>query len=83
MGNPALDPSGEHEAHFAWLASGHAVAVVDGRPGPEFDWVSPNGPIYLADGSLQYLAVRNSVLMRVTHVPQGRRMSVQKEIGAR
>ena len=71
VGEPALDASGAHEAHFAWLPSGHAFAMVDGRQGPEFDWVAPNGPAFLPDGRLQYLAVRNSTLMRVTHILRG------------
>lgn len=70
VGSPAFSPDGRHVAYFARPSGGKAFVVVDGRRGPEFEWVPRLGPTYLPDGSLQYLAVRRSELFRVTHVPR-------------
>ena len=81
VGIPTFSPDGRHVAYFARPSEGRAFVVVDGRRGPEFDWVPRLGPTYLPDGSLQYLAVRRSELFRVTHMP--RRAAIESSHGVK
>jgi hypothetical protein len=69
VGDPVFSPDGEHVAHVAWKAKDRACVVVDGRSGPEFEVIVPNGPYYLPDGTLEYLAIRESTLLRVSRAP--------------
>lgn len=49
-----------------WARRGEKwLLVVDGREDPEYDWTYKTG--IQADGSFEYLAVRDGVLYRVTH----------------
>jgi len=68
VGAPVFSHDSRHVAYLAWLASGRCIAIVDGRRGPEFDWLASTGPTFLADSRLAYLAVRKSQLLRITHV---------------
>jgi hypothetical protein len=71
-----FSPDGESAA---FLASEHGkwFAVIDDMEGPPYDAVVANGPAWVADGgvnapwAVEYLAVRDSVLYRVRHVPNG------------
>ena len=42
---------------------------MDGKEGPAYDGIIPNGPTFRADGVLEYLAVKGDDLFRVKHVP--------------
>lgn len=44
-------------------------AVMDRQEGPAYDVICGGPPEFNADGSLEYLAVRQNVLYRVKHVP--------------
>ena len=44
--------------------------VLDGREGPLFDCIVPDGPAFAPDGSLQYIGLRGRMLYRVRHVPK-------------
>jgi len=50
--------------------------MLDGEPGPVFDRVlagfraREDGPAFLEDGSLVYLAVRDDTLYRIRHLPR-------------
>jgi len=44
------------------------LIVVDGREGPVYDAI-PGGPTFRADGTLEYLTVKDGVLLRVKQLP--------------
>ena len=70
VGESSFSADGRHEAHVGQIAPGRQVVVFDGRNGPEFEWIAPRRPTLLPDGTLQYLAVRKSELLRITRVPR-------------
>jgi hypothetical protein len=39
----------------------------DGKVGPEFEGIIPNGPTFRENGVLEYLAVKSQDLYRVKH----------------
>ena len=41
--------------------------VLDGQPGPDFEIIPANRPAFRPDGGLEYLAIRENSLYRVTH----------------
>ena len=62
-----FSPDGKRVAYLAkkgekWLE------VLDGREGPLYDEM-PGSPIFRADGTLEHLAVKDGVLLRVKQVP--------------
>jgi hypothetical protein len=67
VGAPVFSPDSRHVAYLAWLPSGRGVAIVDGRRGPEFDWLASTGPTFLADSSSRTSRCRKSQLLRITH----------------
>ena len=60
--------NGEHIAYTA-ISGGKQSVVVDGRAGPEYDAVLKNGPIFMADGALEYLAIKNDGVYQLKNVP--------------
>jgi len=70
IGNgPVFSPDGKHTAY--WAKKGQKwLMVLDGTAGPEFDQFIANRPVFLLDGTLEYLAIRGSSLFRVRHIPQ-------------
>jgi hypothetical protein len=63
-----FSPDGRHFA-CAMAQGGAWRVVVDGEPGPAFDRLFDRVPEFLADGSLEYPALRGKTLYRVTHAP--------------
>lgn len=61
----AFSPDGRHVAYAAKTSSGMHM-LIDGEVGPEYEEIQV-GPVFRADGVLEYLAVRSSTLLRVTH----------------
>ena len=59
--------NGYHVAYAAKKGSKRLV-IVDGQEGPPYD-ESPILPTFRADGALEYLAVKDGVLLRVKQVP--------------
>jgi hypothetical protein len=64
-GEISFSPDSRHVAYAITDGVRHAV-VVNGRPGEWFDRMWVRGPRFNDDGSLEYLAVRDWVLYRVT-----------------
>jgi hypothetical protein len=68
---PRPQAIGKGGLHYACVTrkGGKVLLLMDGQPGPEYDWVVPGGPTLHPDGVLEYLAARDGVLYRVKHVP--------------
>ena len=45
------------------------LVVIDGKPGPEHDWIISGARSFSANGVLEYLASKKGILHRVKHVP--------------
>jgi len=71
-GSLHFSPSGEHLAYAATKGDEWFV-VLDGKEGPKYDGIIPNGPTFQADGTLEYLAFKYSVLFRIKHSPAGQK----------
>ena len=58
---------GKDSKHVAYVAvrENKQFVVIDGREGPDYDEVVVGDPVYQADGTWLYLAVRNKALYRV------------------
>ena len=50
---------------YAAVRGRKQFVVVDGKEGRDYDEVIVGDPVYQADGTWQYLAVRNGALYRV------------------
>lgn len=61
---PVFSPDGRHLAYVA-IRAGAWVVALDGQPGPSYDKVLTGCPIFLPDGTLEFLAFRDMVLYRV------------------
>ncbi len=66
---PAFSPDGRHVA--VAVADGPLLpekqgVLLDGEPGPECDVVVRNGPTFIADDAVQYLAIQGANLVRIT-----------------
>ena len=66
-GSLAFSPDGRSVAYKARDGDRWRV-VLDGERGPVFDRMPESGPAFMPDGSLEYLAVKNKTLVRVTSV---------------
>lgn len=67
VSQPVFSADGEHVAYLARSRT-QAWAVVDGVKGPIYDsTVRMEPPVFRENGSLQYLAVRDGKLYRITH----------------
>ncbi len=64
VGYPVFSPDGKRIAHQAKKAL-KWIMVVDGREGQEYDEIIGNGCSFRADGTTEYLAVKDKVLYRV------------------
>ncbi|MEA3401495.1 MAG: hypothetical protein U9R79_09680 [Armatimonadota bacterium] len=64
-----FSPDSRHLAYTARFGKKWCV-VFDGQPGREFAEIYPNGPSFLQDGSLQYMARNGDVIFRVTLAPE-------------
>jgi WD40 repeat protein len=63
---------GDHVAYVADMARGTArdvFVVADGQGGPSYDAILDNTIEFTNDGELQYLAIRNKTLYRITGAP--------------
>ncbi len=67
--NPTFSPNSRHVACRAFDEAGEFFILIDGLPGPKHDLIIENGPRFRADGSLEYLAVKDSILYRVILTP--------------
>ena len=63
--DPVFSEDGSHLAYWARQGAKQRV-VLDGAPGPEYDEVIRGGPAFRADGKLEFLAIQQGILYRVT-----------------
>jgi hypothetical protein len=70
VGDAVFSPDSRHVAYTANHSKRRVVVVEDGVEGPEYDLVVRDGPNFLADGTLVYLATKGGSLYRVRNIPK-------------
>ncbi|MFQ6131021.1 MAG: hypothetical protein ACE5R4_03220 [Armatimonadota bacterium] len=67
--SPVFSPDSQHVAAAVSggsLGPNKAAVMLDGELGPECDTIVQNGPSFVADDTVQYLAIRAGNLVRIT-----------------